>query len=236
MKRRSCLPNDPITLTASGYIFRLTFRSLSDVFIYWWVSDEKALKYALIRMTEAVKNTLDNKRFGCGIFIDLQKAFDTVSHRILLAKLEHYGIRGTTLEWFRSYLTDIIQYVSINGKCSYPLHINCGAPQGSVLGPLLFLLFINDLPNASRRLKFYIFADDTNIYYDSDTIEDLTKKVNNELKYVKRWLDANKLSLNISKTNYIIFHSYADSIPLNTVIKIGKKHIAKVKYVRCSSS
>ena len=101
-----------------------------------------------------------------------------------------------------------------------------------MLGPLLFLLFINDLPNASRRLKFYIFADDTNIYYDSDTIEDLTKKVNNELKYVKRWLDANKLSLNISKTNYIIFHSYADSIPLNTVIKIGKKHIAKVKYIK----
>ena len=188
--------------------------------------------HALISMTEAVKNTLDNKRFGCGIFIDLQKAFDTVSHRILLAKLEHYGIRGTTLEWFRSYLTDRIQYVSINGKCSYPLHINCGVPQGSVLGPLLFLLFINDLPNASRRLKFYIFADDTNIYYDSDTIEDLTKKVNNELKYVKRWLDANKLSLNISKTNYIIFHSYADSIPLNTVIKIGKKHIAKVKYIK----
>ena len=96
----------------------------------------------------------------------------------------------------------------------------------------LFLLFINDLPNVSRRLKFYIFADDTSIYYDSDTIEDLTKKVNNELKYVKRWLDSNKLSLNISKTNYIIFHSYADSIPLNTVIKIGKKHIAKVKYIK----
>jgi len=86
-----------------------------------------------------------------------------------------------------------------------------------VLGPLLFLLFISDLPNVSRRLKF-IFADDTNIYYDSDTIEDFTKKVNNELKHVKRLLDANKRSLNISKTNYIIFHSTADSIPLNTVI------------------
>ena len=85
-----------------------------------------------------------------------------------------------------------------------------------MLGPLLFLLFINDLPNVSRRLKFYLFADDTNIYYD------LTKKVNNELKYVKRWLDANKLSLNITKTNYIIFHSSVDSTPLNIAIKIGR--------------
>ena len=191
-----------------------------------------SVDHALISMTEAIKNTLDNKRFGCGIFIDLQKAFDTVSHRILLAKLEHYGIRGNALEWFRSYLTDRIQYVSINGKRSHPLHINCGVPQGSVLGPLLFLLFINDLPNVSRRLKFYLFADDTNIYYDSDTIKDLTKKVNNELKYVKRWLDANKLSLNITKTNYIIFHSSVDSTPLNIAIKIGKKHIAKVKYIK----
>ena len=145
-----------------------------------------SVDHALISMTEAIKNTLNNKRIGCGIFFDLQKAFDTVNHKILLFKLEHYGIRGNVLEWFRSYLSDRLQYVSINGKRSYPLHINCGVPQGSVLGPLLFLLFINDLPNVSRHLKFYLFADDTNIYYDSDTIEVLTKKVNNELKFVKR--------------------------------------------------
>ena len=141
----------------------------------------------------------------------------------MLAKLEYYGIRGNVLR---------IQCVSINGKRSYPLHINCGVPHGSVLDSLLFFLFINGLPNASRRLKFYLFADDRNIYHGSDAIEDLTKKVNNELKYVKRWLDASKLSLNISKTNYIIFHSSADSIPINNAVKIGKKHIAKVKYIK----
>ena len=101
---------------------------------------------------------------------------DTVNHRILLAKLEHCGIRGNALQWFRSYLTDRIEHVSINGKRSYPLHIDCGVPLGSVLGPLLFLQLIKDLPNVSRRLKFYLFADDTNTYYDSDTIEDLTEK------------------------------------------------------------
>ena len=129
-------------------------------------------------------------------------------------------------------MTDRTQYVSVKGKHSYPLNLNCGVPQGSVLHPLLSLLFINDQPNVSRHLKFYLFADDTNIYYDSDTIEDFTKKVNNELKYVTRWLDANKLSLNIGKTNYIIFYSSADSIPLNIAIKFGKKHIAKVKYIK----
>ena len=130
---------------------------------------------------------LDNKRFSCGILIDLQKAFSTVNHRILLSKLEHYGIRGNELEWFRSYLTDRIQYASIKGKRLYPLHINCGVLQGSVLGPLLLsiILFINYLPNVSRHLKFHLFADDTNIYHDSDTIEDLSKRVNNELRYVK---------------------------------------------------
>ena len=102
-----------------------------------------------------------------------------------------------------------------------------------MLGPLLFLLFINGLPYISRRSNFYLFDDDTNIYYyDSDTNEDLTKKVNNELKYLKRWLEANKLSLSTSKSNCIIFHSSADSIPPNIAIKIGNKHIAKVKYVK----
>ena len=92
--------------------------------------------HALISLTESVKQTIDDSMFGCGVFIDLQKAFDTVNHPILLQKLQHYGVRGTALNWFSSYLTDRKQYVSVNGHTSDHLKISCGVPQGSVLGPL----------------------------------------------------------------------------------------------------
>ena len=181
-------------------------------------------------LTEAIRNTLDNKCFGCGILVDLQKAFDTVNHNILLSKLEHYGIRGCALQWFRSYLSDRKQCVSVNGSNSDLLSVTCGVPQGSVLGPLLFLIYTNDLPNASKRLTFYLFADDTNIYYESKDLANLTKTVNKELRLVKKWVDANKLSLNIDKT--IIIHSSSSNVPSGSNTKIGKKQTKRVKFVK----
>ena len=127
--------------------------------------------FALIQITEKIRETIDDKRYGCGIFIDLRKAFDTVNHDILLRKLEHYGIRGKAQIWFRSYLTNRKQYVSLNGVPLELKQTTCGVPQGSCLGPLLFLVCINDLPNISEVLQFYLFADDTNIYYEAESIK-----------------------------------------------------------------
>ena len=130
----------------------------------------------------------------------MKKAFDTVNHNILLQKLEHYGIRDNVLLWFKSYLTDRMQYVSVNGSDSETKSFTCGVPQGSVLGPILFLLYINDLPNISKHLKFFLFADDTNIYLEDSNLNALEKVMNKELKKLYEWLYINRLSLNITKT------------------------------------
>ena len=119
---------------------------------------------AIIEITERIRKSMENKKVGVGLFLDLSKAFDTINHKILISKMEHYGIRGVSLNWFKSYLTNRKQYTFINGISSTIEFIMCGVPQGSVLGPLLFLLYINDLPNISKILDFFLFADDTNIY------------------------------------------------------------------------
>ena len=188
--------------------------------------------YALLEITEKIKETIDNKKFGCGIFIDLRKAFDTVNHDILLTKLEHYGIRDMALEWFKSYLSNRKQYVSINGESSELMDISCGVPQGSVLGPLLFLIYINDLPNISEVLKFYLFADDTNIYYEAESTKKLETVINKELKKLYTWLNVNRLSLNIEKTNFIVFHPYNKPIKELITLKIHKKAISEKDHIK----
>ena len=136
--------------------------------------------HALLHLTQTLMNALDDGNFACGIFVDLQKAFDTVDHSILLKKLEHYGIRGIVNNWFKSYLSDRKQYVSIDGFNSNLATITCGVPQGSVLGPLLFLLYINDLNLAIKHCKVYHFADDTNLLNINKSVKKMNKFINND--------------------------------------------------------
>ena len=154
--------------------------------------------HVLINLTENIRQALDEGYIGCGIFVDLQKAFDTVDHEILLSKLYYYGIWGISNNWFKSYLSNHKQFVSINGYDSGLAEIKCGVPQGSVLGPLLFLLYINDLNQAIKFCKVHHFADDTNLLYLGKSIKKLNKLVNYDLKNLLYWLNANKISLNVN--------------------------------------
>ena len=152
---------------------------------------------ALINITENIGKTLDDGNINWGVFEDLQKAFDTVlDHQILLAKLNHYRIHRVSDDWFKSYLSNRNQYLSINGYESGLSALNCGVPQGSVLGLLLFLLHINNLNQAIQFCKVHYFADDTNLLCLGNSIKKLNKLVNADLKHLVNRLNANKTSLN----------------------------------------
>ena len=161
--------------------------------------------------------------FSCGIFIDLKKAFDTVDHSILSHKLNHYGVRGIINTWFSSYLSKRSQSTQIGSTVSNKEEIVCGVPQGSVLGPLLFLIYVNDIYRCSQIFDFYLFADDTNLLYSDKDLRDLETVVNEELIKVGDWLDANKLSLNTSKSNFAIFHPYQNKPDCKIQLKIYNK-------------
>ena len=181
-------------------------------------------------MTEAIRTALDSGSVTCGIFVDFQKAFDTVNHEILLKKLDHYGFRGSVNEWFRSYLTGRKQKVVINGFESESKSLLHGVPQGSVLGPILFLIYINDLHHCIRYCTTYHFADDTNLLNISKDYKSLQRQVNYDLFNLHKWLTANKISLNEGKTELIFFRKNGPAPALN--IKLHGKKLYPSKFVK----
>ena len=186
---------------------------------------------ALLDCTNEWLFNMDRGFYNVVVFLDLKKAFDTVNHTILLDKLEAYGIDEDSLNLLSSYLTDRKQTCQIDGKQSDLRKISCGVPQGSILGPLLFLTYINDLPNCLNFTTPRIFADDTSITAFGKTLEDTEIELNNDLINIRNWLTANKLSLNIAKTEYVLIGSRQK---LNNVSKqpnvvIGDRPIERVR-------
>ena len=155
---------------------------------------------------DQIYESFENDKYTVGIFIDLSKAFDTVDHAIILKKLEIYGIMGANLAWFRSYLTNRKEYICINNDTkTNEQRVTCGVPQGSILGPLLFLIYVNDLPSASNLLNTIMFADDTNLFFEHKDISFLFSTVNRELQNINEWFISNKLSLNVKKNEIFNF-------------------------------
>ena len=162
--------------------------------------------HAIILLAEKLSNAIISGKISIGVFFDLRKAFDTVDHCILLDKLHKYGIRGTPWNGFKSYLENRKQYVCYSDTLSATMPITHGVPQGSILGPLLFILYINDLANVSDNLFSIPFADDTIVLIEGTNINTMIATLNCELAKLTEWLNANKLSINVSKSHYIVFH------------------------------
>ena len=184
---------------------------------------------ALIDLYDKISSALDRGDIAVGIFLDLSKAFDTVNHNILFDKLEHYGIRGLALKWVKSYFSNRLQFVDFNGHVSSRFNISCGVPQGSILGPLFFLLYINDIVNASTALQLILFADDTNVFLSGKDPDYLVNQLNIELNKLSVWFRVNKLSLNLKKTKLIVFNPNQKRRSYNFQILINKQHIDQVK-------
>ena len=190
-------------------------------------------QHAILELLNDIQTNMNKKLFSCGVFIDLKKAFDTVDHNILLNKLNYYGFRGIVNDWFSSYLKNRTQTTQVGQNISNNVEVSCGVPQGSVLGPLLFLLYVNDMHKCSDKLKFYLFADDTNILYADKNMKALESTVNIELRHLYDWLTASKLTLNIKKSNFVIFHSYQKRLAYQPKIRIFDNERNKYVNLEC---
>jgi len=192
---------------------------------------EHSTELAALEIVDRLMNRMDNNQTPVNIYLDLSKAFDTIDHNILTNKLEYYGITDNSLKLFDSYLTNRKQYVEFEDTNSDMLDITTGVPQGSILGPLLFIIYINDMANVSKLFDFIIYADDTtlsSVLNSFNSTLPIETNINTELEKINEWLKVNKLSLNVNKTKFMIFHTPQKRVP-TLLLKIEGVVIEQVK-------
>lgn len=160
---------------------------------------------AIANFTDRIKRCIDNGIYAGTIFVDFARAFDSIDHNILLIKLERYGITGPALNLLRSFLSNRKQRISINGANSDPITVKCGVPQGSILGPILFLIFINDLPQCLSSSQCILYADDTTIISSHTKLDNLMSDLQTDLNCLNNWSSINKLKINVKKTCFMLF-------------------------------
>ena len=162
---------------------------------------------AVTFFTDEILMNMDNGLVTGCVFIDLAKPFDSVDHSTLIHKLKHYGVCDESLQWFQDYFSGRKQFVCIDSQLSEELPITSGVPQGSILGPLLFIVYINDLPNCMKNCSVNMYADDTALYLGGQTVDEINNSIDEDLVRLAEWLQDNKLVLNVAKTKCLLFTS-----------------------------
>lgn len=165
----------------------------------------KSTEHAILDLYSNLNKAIENHEKPYCIFLEFAKAFDAINYDIMLGKFEYYGIRGTTLSWFKRYLIKRTQTTNIDSSYSKYSNINCGVSQGSVLGPFSFLIYVNDVYLLVPEVTFHLFPDDTCIFYSNKSLEQIQTILNNALNIISSWLISNKLTLNIKKSNLVLF-------------------------------
>ena len=186
----------------------------------------------LLLLQENISKAFENNRIVCGLYLDLKKAFDTVDHKILLSKISRYGVKGVFLNLLTSYLTDRIQCVQYKNAKSTTSKVNIGVPQGSILGPLLFVLYVNDFPEICANSTCLLYADDTAIFFEAQSQSELQKQIDNDLPKIVNWFNSNKLSINASKTYCQLYNNTTAVVDVNVSISNERiKFTDQIKYL-----